>query len=255
MLSNIKICSGMALSIAHSKCRKIWLKHFVLMVNWPPQQLWCCLRHSVTVVTDPHKPWRVASPECQRFCPCLEGGHHHHCHHHPQHWHLKPTILFDGWGHNFRPNYSSPCCLGQWHSTNVISSIITLPRRPLCLLCSYCQGSSYPQHRHNTLLSVCCVRTPNHRCETAADLCVYAAYASLRPYNPPFFSFLGAPQMFYPPAKRDSPPFPFPFPTTLRTSQNWGTFGRIHSLSSFFLPPFENFCKLAETMKAGGLRA
>ena len=63
--------------------------------------------------------------------------------------------------------------------------------------------------------------------------CVYAAYASLRPYNPPFFSFLGAPQMFYPPAKRDSPPFPFPFPTTLRTSQNWGTFGRIHSLSSF----------------------
>ena len=84
---------------------------------------------------------------------------------------------------------------------------------------------------------------------------MYAAYASLRPYNPPFFSFLGAPQMFYPPAKRDSPPFPFPFPTTLRTSQNWGTFGRIHSLSSFFLPPFENFCKLAETMKAGGLRA
>ena len=92
----------------------------------------------------------------------------------------------------------------------------------------------YSKHRHHTQLSACCVRTPNHRCETAADLCVYAAYASLRPYNPPFFSFLGAPQMFYPPAKRDSPPFPFPFPTTLRTSQNWGTFGRIHSLSSFF---------------------
>ena len=122
-------------------------------------------------------------------------------------------------------------------------------------------------------LSACCVRTPDHRCETAADLCVcaayaanlcvyaadlcvlYAAYAPLRPYNPPFFSFLGAPQMFYPPAKRDSPPFPFPFPTTLRTSQNWGTFGRIHSLSSFFSFHPENFCKLAQTMKAAGLRA
>ena len=134
-------------------------------------------------------------------------------------------------------------------TTNVISSSITLPRRRLCLLCSYRQGSSYSQHRHHTQLSACCVRTPDHRCETAsdlcvyvayaADLCVYAAYASLRPYNPPFFSFLGAPQMFYPPAKRDSPPFPFPFPTTLRTSQNWGTFGRIHSLSSFFFHPLK----------------
>ena len=126
----------------------MWPKLFVTLVNWPPQQLWCCLRHSVTVVTDPHKPWRVASPECQRFCPCLEAGHHHHCHHHPQHWHLKSTILFDGRSHNFRPNYSSPCCLG--HSTNVIGSIITLPRRRLCLLCSYRQGSSYSKHRHHT---------------------------------------------------------------------------------------------------------
>ena len=162
---------------------------------------------------------------------------------------LKSTILFDGWSHNFRANYSSPCCLR--HSTNVIGSIITLPRRRLCLLCSYrhirniaiipncppvvCghliivvrlpQTCVYvPRMPHSDLIIRLSSRSwAHHRCFT------------LPPSVTPLLFLSLSPQLLEPP----------------RIGAHLGEF----TVFPPFFPPFENFCKLAQTMKAVGLRA
>ena len=180
---------------------------------------------------------------------------------------LKSTILFDGWSHNFRANYSSPCCLG--HSTNVIGSIITLPRRRLCLLCSY-------RHIRNIAIIPNCppvvcghliivVRLP--------QTCVYM------PHMPQICVYLPQTCVYYMPHMPHSdliirlssrswahhrcftlPPSVTPLlflslsPQLLEPPRIGAHLGEFTVFPPFF-PPFENFCKLAQTMKAGSLRA